>query len=339
MFQNEEQLENALSEPSPEVIETLGDLEGTFLILGAAGKMGLSMARMVQRAAEATGGSRRVIAVSRFSTVNDEAAFHSHGIETIRCDLLDESRTDQLPFAENVIAMLGMKFGSSGNESMTWAMNAWLPSLICRRYRSSRIVAFSTGNVYPLTPVATGGSRESDVLRPVGEYAMSAVGRERMYEYFSQRDNIPMALIRLNYACDLRYGVLVDLARKVYSAEPIDLSMGYFNTIWQGDANAWALQSFANLASPAWVVNVTGPETLSVREVAAQMAERMNRPIQFTGTEAETALLSNTDLAQQRFAPLRISTAALIDGVADWVSAGGRFLGKPTHFESRDGKF
>jgi nucleoside-diphosphate-sugar epimerase len=339
MFQNEEQLENALSEPSPEVIETLGDLEGSFLILGAAGKMGLSMARMVKRAAEASGGSRRVIAVSRFSTVNDEAAFHSHGIETIRCDLLDESRTDQLPSAENVIAMLGMKFGSTGNEAVTWAMNAWLPSVICRRYRSSRIVGFSTGNVYPLTPVASGGSRESDALMPVGEYAMSAVGRERMYEYFSRRDHIPMALIRLNYACDLRYGVLVDLARKVLHKEAIDLSMGYFNTIWQGDANAWTLQSFAHLTSPPWVVNVTGPEMLSVREVAEQMAARMNKPLQFTGTEAETALLSNTTLAQQRFAPLRISTKALIDGVADWVVSGGRFLGKPTHFDSRDGRF
>jgi nucleoside-diphosphate-sugar epimerase len=338
-LQTEHDLELALSEPTERVIETIRQLEGDFLLLGAAGKMGLSLAHMIRRALNSIGDQRRVVGVSRFNSVNGQVAFQERGIETICCDLLDEAAVEQLPQMNNVIAMTGMKFGSSANASQTWAMNAYLPAIVCRRFRSSRIVAFSTGNVYAYTSTKSLGSRESDPLEPVGEYGMSCVGRERMYDYFSRRYGIPLSLIRLNYACDLRYGVLVDLANKVLHGQPVDLSMGYFNTIWQGDANAWTLESFAHTASPPWVVNVTGCRLLSVREVAERMARILGRSVQFQGLEAETALASDTRLAQSCFSPVRLDEDQLITSVATWVGQGGRTLNKPTHFESRTGKF
>src|SRR5579884_2281353 len=236
-IQSEEQLEALLSEPTPAVVATLSRLSGDLLLLGVAGKMGPSLARMARRAFDAAGVRRRVIGVARFSS-GDEGALHTYGIETIRCDLLNEAEVDRLPEVENVLFMTGRKFGSSGGEALTWAMNSYLPALVCRKYRQSRIVAFSTGNIYGLSPVRNGGSCESDTPNPVGEYAMSCLGRERIFEYFSRTFGTRMALIRLNYACDLRYGVLVDVARRIWSGQMIDLSMGYLNTIWQGDANA-----------------------------------------------------------------------------------------------------
>jgi nucleoside-diphosphate-sugar epimerase len=279
-----------------------------------------------------------VIGVSRFSSGGEEA-FAAHGIETIRCDLLDEEAVAALPDAPNVVAMVGMKFGATGNEPATWAINCYLPALICRKYRHSRIVAFSTGNVYGLTAVAGGGSREGDAPRPVGEYAMTALGRERMYEYFSLALGVPVALIRLNYACDLRYGVLVDLARKVWAGEAVDLGMGHFNTIWQGDANAMTLRAFDHAASPAWAVNVTGPELLSVREVCGRLGELMGRAVRFTGAEAATALLSDARRGVDLLGAPRVGAPELVEAVARWVARGGRSLGKPTHFESREGRF
>jgi nucleoside-diphosphate-sugar epimerase len=235
--------------------------------------------------------------------------------------------------------MAGIKFGSSSNEPATWAMNSVLPGVICRKFRHSRIVAFSTGNVYGLTPVKGSGSREEDPLQPVGEYAMSCLGRERVFEYFSRSFGIPMVLIRLNYAGELRYGVLVDLARRIWNGEAIDLSMGYFNTLWQGDANAMALQAFDHVAVPPRVLNITGPETLSVRQVCERFGQLMNRPVHFTGMEADTALLGNAKRGLELLGPPRVHTDQLIAWVADWVSRGGRSFNKPTHFESRDGKF
>jgi nucleoside-diphosphate-sugar epimerase len=339
MFESEEALENALCDPTPEVIAAMGRMKGDLIVLGAAGKMGLSLSRMARRASDAAGVSRRILAVSRFRSVNDQGAFHRVGIETHPCDLLDEGQVERLPAFENVLYMAGMKFGSTGNEPMTWAMNAYLPSIVCRRFRGSRIVAFSTGNVYGLTDLSFGGSRETDPPAPVGEYAMSCLGRERLLEYFSRHWNIPTALIRLNYACDLRYGVVVDLATRIQRGEPIDLSMGYFNTLWQGDANAWTLQAFDVASSPAVLVNVTGPEILGVRNVAQQLAERLKLPVHFVGQESHTALISNCTWARSRFGPLRMDAKTLVDEVADWTSAGRRNLGKPTHFESRDGVF
>jgi len=337
-IQTEEQLDDLLSEPTPEVIQTLGRLEGDILILGVAGKMGPTLARMARRASDAAGVHRRVIGVARFSS-DGQAALESHGIETIHCDLLQEDEVVKLPEVANVIFMAGMKFGSSSNEATTWAMNNVLPGVICRKFRHSRIVAFSTGNVYGLTPIKCGGSREEDPLQPVGEYAMSCLGRERVFEYFSRSFSIPMVLIRLNYACEPRYGVLVDLARCIWNREPIDLSMGYFNTIWQGDANAMALRAFDHVAVPPCVINVTGPETLSVRRVCEQLGQLMNRPVRFTGTEADTALLSDAKRGLELLGPPRVPAEQLIAWVADWVAGGGRSFDKPTHFESRDGRF
>jgi nucleoside-diphosphate-sugar epimerase len=331
---SEAELDDRLSEPPADVVELLARLGGDFVLLGAAGKMGPSLARMVKRAV----GGRRVVAVSRF-TGGGEDLFRDHGIETARCDLLDEAAVAGLPDAANVIAMTGRKFGSTGDEPATWAMNAYLPAVVCKKYRRSRIVAFSTGNVYPFVLAAGGGSREADPPAPVGEYGMSALGRERMYDYFARTLNIPTAIIRLNYACDLRYGVLVDLARKVWEGRPVELAMGYFNTIWQGDANAQTLRAFAYVGVPAWVVNVTGPEVLSVRAVCEEFGRRTGKTVRFVGDEAATALLSNTDKAQAFWGRPGVSTEALTGWVVEWVMAGGRLLGKPTHFEARDGRF
>lgn len=335
---NEDHLEDLLSEPTAEGVETLRRCPGDLMVLGAAGKMGPSLSRMAQRAAQSAGLGQRVFAVSRF-TAGDERWFQAYGIETIRCDLLDEAAVARLPDAANVIYMAGRKFGSTENESLTWAMNTHLPAIVCRRFRDSRIVAFSTGNVYPLVPATTGGSSEDDAPQPVGEYAMSCLGRERMFEHFSTTLGIRVALIRLNYACDLRYGVLVDLARKVWAGEPIDLSMGCFNTIWQGDANAMSLRALEHTRTPPWIVNVTGPERLSVRVVCERLGELLQKPARFIGVESETAFLSDARRGLKSLGPLRIDASQLIEWVANWISRGGRHLDKPTHFDVRDGRY
>lgn len=332
-------LEEALSEPSPGVVETLARLPGDILLLGAAGKMGPTLAWMAMRASQAAGVKRRVVAVSRFSG-GDEAWFREHGIETIRCDLLDESAVLRLPEVENLVYMPGRKFGTtSADASMTWAINCFLPAVVCRKFPKSRIVAFSTGNVYPFFPASSAGPDESVPPNPVGEYGMSALGRERMFEFFSRTMNIPVAILRLNYAVDLRYGVLVDLARQVLRGDPIDLSMGYFNVIWQGDANAMTLRAFDHVASPPRVFNLTGPEVLSVRRVCERFGQAFGVTPRFQGQEADTALLSNAAAAIHELGPLRVSSEELLDGVITWIKSGGRLLDKPTHFQVRDGRF
>lgn len=336
---NETQLETLLSEPTPLAVDALARLKGDILLLGVAGKMGPTLARMARRASEQAGVKRRIIGVSRFSGNTMEAELQAHGIETIPCDLLDEAAVEKLPEAPNVIFMTGMKFGSSGQAAMTWAMNAYLPSLVCRKFRRSKIVAFSTGNVYPLVPVASGGSREEDAVHPVAEYGMSCLGRERMFEYFSRTLNIPTALIRLNYACELRYGTLVDLALQVLRGETIDLAMGYLNTLWQADANALTLCAFDHVQSPPFILNVTGPEILRVRDVAEEFGRLLNKPVAFRGAEAPNALLNNASKAWQLCGQPRVSAQELIPLIARWLQRGGATLGKPTHFEVRDGKF
>ncbi len=334
-----DELEERLSRPTPDVVELMRHLPGDFIILGAAGKMGPSLARMAKRASDEASTQRRIIAVSRFSTPGSAEAFQQHGIETIAVDLLDANAVAYLPHAPNVIYMAGMKFGSTGQEPMTWAMNAWLPGLVCERYHRSRIAAFSTGNVYGLVPVERGGSKEEDALHPAGEYAMSCLGRERLFQHFSQTRGTLVSLIRLNYACDLRYGVMVDIAKKVWNDEPVDVCMGYFNTIWQGDANALSLLSLAKAQSPAWTVNLTGTITLSVREVAKRFGELFGKPVQIEGKEAPDALLSNPYRSFVELGIPFIRDEELIEWVASWVSSGGESRGKPTHFESRDGRF
>jgi nucleoside-diphosphate-sugar epimerase len=338
-IQSVEQLEEMLSEPTQGVIDTLRDAPGDVLVLGAAGKMGPTLARMAKRALDATGASARVLAVSRFSDGEQEKKLQEHGIETVRCDLLDREALRQLPDAPNVIFMAGMKFGSTGNEPLTWAMNSYLPGMVCEKYTRSRIIAFSTGNLYGLSPVTLGGSVETDPLNPLGDYAMSCLGRERMFEHFSRARQTPVTLIRLNYATELRYGVLVDLARKVWAGQPIDLAMGNVNCIWQADANAMSLCALAHATSPAFMLNVAGPELLSTRRVCQQFGEMMGKKPAFTGQEAGSALLNNGQLGHRLFGYPRVSAQQMIIWIANWVMGGGSSLGKPTHFEARDGKF
>lgn len=332
-------LEALLSEPSPAAIEALEQTPGDLIILGVAGKMGPTLARMAVLASVAAGTKRRVFGVARFSDPAVRANLEQHGVETIQADLLDPAALASLPDAPLVLYMAGRKFGSSGQESLTWAMNAWLPGLVCQRYAGSRIVAFSTGNVYGNSPVSQGGSREADPVAPVGEYAMSCLGRERIFEHFSQTAGTPVALLRLNYACELRYGVLVDLALKVSRGDPVDLTMGHFNVIWQADANAAALAAFALASSPAHILNLTGPETLSVRQVCEQFGRLFGRPPVFTGAEAPDALLNNANLLLDRVGHPRVPPEQLIRWIAEWITSDGPRLDKPTHFESRDGRF
>ncbi len=334
-----EHLEDLLSEPTDAVIDTLGRLDGDLLLLGVGGKMGPTLARMARRASDATGVRRRVLGVSRFSGDGLEERLRAHGVETLRGDLLDPAQLAALPDAANVVFMTGMKFGSTGQEALTWAMNSYLPGMVAQRYRGSRIVAFSTGNVYGLSPAYLGGSRETDAPAPVGEYALSCLGRERIFEHFSRTLGIPMALLRLNYATELRYGVLVDLAQRVLAGDPVDLAMGCFNAIWQADANAMALGAFAHVSSPPLVLNLAGPEVLSVRRVAEEFGRLLNRPVRFDGIEAGDALLSNGQLGHRLFGYPRVTAGQMVRWIADWLGRGGPTLGKPTHFEARDGKF
>ena len=328
-----EQLEDMLSEPSEGVIETLGRLEGDIIILGVGGKMGPSLARMAKRAAP----DKKVIGVDLFPA--GDHGLPGLGIETIKCNLLDPEQLASLPDAPNVVFMAGMKFGSTGQEALTWAMNAFLPGMVAQKYSKSKIVAFSTGNIYGLAPIALGGPLESDPPNPTGEYATSALGRERIFEHFSRTLGIPTAIIRLNYANELRYGVLVDVAQKVWAGETIDVTMGHANVIWQGDAISMTLQAFAHVASPPFVVNVAGPELISIRRVAEEYGAIMGKQVTFTGTEAQDALLSNGRLGHKLFGCPKVSVGQMVAWIADWVMSGGASLGKPTHFESRDGKF
>ncbi|HEX5272046.1 MAG TPA: NAD-dependent epimerase/dehydratase family protein [Gemmataceae bacterium] len=334
-----EELEDCLSAPPPGAVEALAGLEGDLLLLGAGGKMGPSLARMARRASDAAGRRRRVIAVSRFGAGAAEARLRDHGIETVRRDLLDPAALAALPEAANVVWMAGFKFGAAADPSLAWAMNAWLPGAVCQRYSASRIVAFSTGNVYGLAPLAGGGSAEDDPPRPVGEYAQSCLGRERVFEHFSRTLGVPVALLRLNYACELRYGVLADVARKLAAGEPIDLGMGHFNALWQGDANAWALQALAHTSAPPRVLNLAGPELLSVRRVAEDLGRLLGRPPGFRGAELPDAILSNSQRAVRLFGYPRVGVRQMMEWVAHWVRVGGPSLDRPTHFEVRDGQF
>jgi nucleoside-diphosphate-sugar epimerase len=333
------QLEDLLSEPSDGAIRAMGAIHGDVLVLGAGGKMGPTLARMARRASEIAGVKRRVIGVSRFPSSLLEQQLHAWGVETMRCDLLNPRSLAELPDAANVIFMVGMKFGSTGQESLTWAINTFLPALVGDRYRHSRIAAFSTGNVYGLAPIASGGSRENGTLNPVGEYAMSCVGRERIFEHFSRTNGTKISILRLNYAVELRYGVLLDIALRVNAGQPVALSMGYLNAIWQGDASAMSLQSLGCAATPPNIINIAGPELLSVRWVAREFGKKLQKPVQFEGQESGDALLSNAQKAYQLLGRPRVSVPQLMDWIAAWISKGGATFAKPTHFEERAGRF
>jgi nucleoside-diphosphate-sugar epimerase len=334
-FASVDALEAFLAEPGPALVADMARVDGDLIILGVAGKMGPTLARLAKNAAP----QRRVIGVARFSDAAVRERLESWGVETIACDLLDRNAIAALPDAPNVVFAAGHKFGASGNTPLTWAMNTWVPTLVAERYKSSRIVAFSSGNVYPLTRVGSTAPTEASRVGPIGDYAQSCLGRERMFEYFSARHGTPGRIVRLNYAIDMRYGVLFDIASKVHRGEPVDVTMGYVNVIWQGDANAHVLRCLAHCTTPSTVINSTGLEALSVRTLATQLGERLGAAARISGEEAATALLSDASEAARLFGPPTVPLEAMLDWVADWVAHGGTSLGKPTKFEVRDGTF
>ncbi|GIW91151.1 MAG: epimerase [Pirellulaceae bacterium] len=334
-----EELEAWLSEPTETLLERWPTIEGDLLILGAGGKMGPTLAMMARRADQLTGMNRRIVAVSRFSDTTVRQRLTLAGVETVAADLLDENVWDQLPDAPNVLVMLGFKFGTASDPSRTWAMNCLLPAMICRRYKNSRITAFSSGNVYAPVPVTSQGATEDDEPHPVGEYAMSCLGRERIYQYFSRHHGVPVALLRLNYATELRYGVLVDIALWVQRGDPIDVRMGYVNVIWLADANAMALAALAFPTSPARIINVAGLEILSVRQVAQEFGRLLGKPVVFSGQELPTALLNDGRQGAKLLGQPRVSAEQMIEWTARWIAAGRPLLNKPTHFHVVDGKF
>jgi nucleoside-diphosphate-sugar epimerase len=337
---SEDELEEVLSRPTPESITAAAGLGGDLIVLGAGGKMGPSFARLVRRSLEACGARDRVICASRFSRAQVREQLEDSGIETIGCDLLHAGALESLPDAPNVAFMVGTKFGSSAALARTWAINAYVAGLVASRYRDSRIVCLSTGNVYPLVGVSTGGATEETAPAPVGEYAQSCLGRERLFEYAAACRGTRVLIARLNYASDLRYGVLVDIAHMVIEKQPVPLSIGYVNTIWQGDALLFILRSFELCSSPPRILNITGLETVSIRDVAHRFAELLGvAGPTFAGSEGAEALLSDATLLSQTFSPPRVTLNELVLWTADWVRRGLPTLGKPTRFEVSDGRF
>jgi len=336
---NKALLEDLLSTPTAEAVKMFSDLKGDIMFLGIGGKIGPTLAKMAKRACEKAGVKKRIYGVSLFESDEQQRQIKDIGIETIHGDLLDKDFIKGLPKAKNVFFLAGMKFGSEENISLTWAVNAYMPALVADHFKESNIVAFSTGCVYPLVPVESGGSLETDPPVPVGEYAQSCLGRERMFEYGSKQHQTKVCLIRLNYSVELRYGVLVDIAMKVKKQETIDLSMGYFNVIWQGDVNDVVLRSLEICDSPAKILNITGEEVLSVQEVATAFGKLFNVTPEFVNEEAKTALLNNSEQAFQLFGRPKVSTSQIIKWIADWISEERETLGKPTHYEVRDGKY
>lgn len=330
-----EQLDELLSRPSCQLIGLLRTLDGDVMILGAGGKIGPSMARMAQRAVQQAGADKRVYAVD----VAPLPALAAAGLTTLTCDMLDLAAIQRLPRAKNIVFMAGRKFGSTGGEHLTWAVNVVVPYHVARTFTDSRIVAFSTGCVYPLADVHGGGSTELTPPEPVGEYAMSCLGRERMFEYYSRTQGEQVLQFRLNYAVELRYGVLVDVATKVFRGEELDVTTGYANILWQGDVCNQALLCLGQAASPPAVLNVTGPETFSIREVAHQFGRLFGKAPRIVGTENGRGYLSNAARAKDLFGPPSVPMDVLIRWIAHWIQAGGENLGKPTHFEAQDGKY
>jgi len=337
--QNERELEDLLSRPNKADVECAQRISGDVMILGAGGKMGPSLARRVKRAFEAAHAGGRVVAVSRFSDSQTRMELAQDGIEPICCDLLDARQIMQLPRCQNVLFLAGRKFGSTGRSDLTWAINTIVPARVAEQLSASRVVVFSTGNVYPFVPPGSRGSVETDTPDPVGEYAQSCLGRERVFEYFSRDHGLSCLIFRLNYAVDLRYGVLVDIARRVYAGEPVEIAVPFLNAIWQGDANSYAFRSLELCQSPPRLLNVTGPEKVSVRSVAEFFAGRFHKPARFDGESGGGALLSDASLCHRLLGPPEISLETVMEWVARWIEVGGATLDKPTHFEITDGRY
>ncbi|WP_432973742.1 NAD-dependent epimerase/dehydratase family protein [Dactylosporangium sp. CA-233914] len=338
-MKNLDDLYDALSTPTAGAVDSLSRLDGDVLLLGAAGKLGPELAIMARRAFDRTGRANRVIAAARTFEPELAARLEAAGVRLATADLLDDRMLAALPDAANVIYLAGKKFGTTGAEHHTWALNTFLPGVVASRFRDSRFVAFSTGNVYPLTPVTGGGADETTPPGPVGEYAMSCLGRERVFETFSHRYGIPVAIVRLNYAVEMRYGVLLEIARAVHAGRPVDLTMGNVNVIWQGDVNAMTLQLLEHCNTPPLVINMAGPETVSVRWLAHRFGQLLGRDPVFTGQEQPTALLSNAARAHRLFGYPSMALPGLIEHTAAWVANAGHIHGKDTHFQQRDGQF
>lgn len=334
-----DQLDNALYTLTDDFVADVSRIKGDITILGAGGKMGPSLTKLTKLAVDAAGLHSKVIAVSRFGNKNTENELRELDIDIIAADLMDDTALQQLPETENVIYMAGTKFGTTGNEHNTWAMNAYLPGRVATKFRNSKIVAFSTGNVYPLTSIESRGPDEDHAVGPIGEYAQSCLGRERIFEHFSSIYNTPVLIYRLNYAIDLRYGVLLEIAKSVRIKKPIDLAMGYVNVIWQGDANQIAIRCLHHCSSPPQVLNVTGSTTLSVREIANEFGKYFGVDPVFANEEQSTALLSNASKMEKLFPFPKVSIEEMILLTAEWLVIGGPLLDKPTHFQERSGKF
>ena len=334
---DEEELDLMISTPSEKLIEAMRTMQGDITIIGSNGKIGLSMSHMAKRAIDAAGVNKQVYAVDKEGAGRDK--LEKWGIKTIACDLLDMEQVKKLPLTDNVLFLAGRKFGTAGAESMTWAVNVLVAANCAAHYKGSRITAFSTGCVYEFVKAETGGSKETDRPEPVGEYSQSCLGRDRIFEHFALTDNTPVLLYRLNYSTDLRYGVLYDIAIKIWNEEPLVTGVDYFNIIWQGDVNNYALLSLQHAASPATILNITGEEILSVEDVAKEMGIIMNKPVQFVSHGRDHSFLSDASKAFQLIGKPSVSSKALIRMQAEWIMQGGTGLNKPTHFEVSDGKY
>lgn len=338
MIETEEDLEDILSEPQPETVAVMSRLDGDLMILGCGGKMGPTLANMMVRAAARAGVKKTVYGVSRFSNREIREKIEGWGIACIPCDLLRWDEVERLPRVRNVLYLAGRKFGKVGSDYLYWAMNCIAPSHAARHFHDSRIVAFSTGNVYNLWPSQSDGPSEEDAFLSLGEYANSCLGRERIFEYYSRLNGTKMLLFRLNYAVELRYGVLYEIGKSLFEGKPIDLTTGYANVIWQGDANNIAVRCLEHVASPPEILNVTG-DKLRISEVARMFGERFSREPSFSGAEAPTALLSNSAKMKRLFGAPPTSLERMVEWIAEWIRRGGQSLDKPTHFQTRDGRY
>ena len=325
--------------PSDDLISEIAELKGDILILGVGGKMGPALAKLAKQAIDRAGIQKNVIGVARFSEPGLQDELNSSGIETYQADLLEDDELESLPDAENVLYLAGTKFGTSGKESFTWAMNAYLPVRVAQKYKNSRIVVFSSGNLYHLTNVSSGGADETQLPQPVGEYAQSCLGRERLFQYYSSKYNTPVLIYRLNYANDVTYGVLLEIARSVKERRPIDLSMGHVNIIWQGDANEMAIRAFRHCAVPSKILNIAGPETVSVRWLAGEFGKMFGESPVYISEEQPTALLSNAAESYRLFGYPRVPLKQIMELLVEWINQGNKILNKPTHFQERKGQF
>lgn len=338
-MKNSESVYKKLLQPSDDLVNDIAKLDGDILIPGVGGKMGPDLARKAKQAIDIAGVKKRVIGVARFTEKGLEEQLNSEGIETIKCDLLNDVQLQALPEVKNIIYMAGMKFGTTGNESLTWAMNSYLPGRVAEKFKDSRIVVFSTGNVYPLVPVTGQGATENLAAEPIGEYGQSCLGRERMFQYFSAKNNTPALIYRLNYANDVTYGVLMEIAKSVRDGQPIDLTMGTASVIWQGDANEIAIRCLHHCNVPAKILNVTGPEIVSFRWLAEEFGKMLKATPVFINEEQSTSFLSNAAECFRLFGYPKVTLKQMMEVIAEWLVEGGKLLSKPTHYAERKGKY